>query len=248
MYLLHRFDHAIIAFMKEQARQYLEQKPLLHADMLAILTDPKAQISYLSGDALVLRLPPEYTFVTAESAAAQQRVLPLVCNSGLVVAHATPLRDVLVGQYGFETLMDCYNCAYQSLRPVPYELPRGAEIRTLTQADAPFVSEHYHAIEDPQYIRERIDAGMYGAWMDGALVGFVGTHDEHSMGMLEILPDYRHHGLAFSLEAHLINALVSQGVTPYCQVVTDNVASLNLQRKLGLTIGSDIVSWLKKRR
>ena len=85
---------------------------------------------------------------------------------------------------------------------------------------------------------------MFGVFVRGEIAGFVGTHEEQTMGLLEILPEYRRLGLAYALEAHLINHLLSIGQTPFCQVAIHNEPSLRLQRKLGLTISDTVVYWL----
>ena len=42
------------------------------------------------------------------------------------------------------------------------------------------------------YVAERLAAGaMTGAFLDGVLAGFIGIHEEGSIGMLEVLPAYR---------------------------------------------------------
>ena len=99
-------------------------------------------------------------------------------------------------------------------------------------------------VDDIGYIRDRIEAGMFGVFLKGEIAGFAGTHEERSMGLLEILPEYRRLGLAYALEAHLINHLLSQGRVPFCQVAIVNVASIRLQQKLGLTISDQVVYWL----
>lgn len=51
------------------------------------------------------------------------------------------------------------------------------------------IHAHYHMVDDANYIRERIEAGMFGVFLADGIAGFAGTHDERSMGLLEILPD-----------------------------------------------------------
>ncbi|MDD4311433.1 MAG: GNAT family N-acetyltransferase, partial [Eubacteriales bacterium] len=103
---------------------------------------------------------------------------------------------------------------------------------------------HYHMVEDVRYIRERIEADMFGVFLNGEIAGFVGTHEERSMGLLKILPEYRRLGLAYALEARLINHLLSQGRVPFCQVAIVNNASIRLQQKLGLVLSDHVVYWL----
>lgn len=40
---------------------------------------------------------------------------------------------------------------------------------------------------------------MLGAYLHEELVGFIGVHDTGSMGMLEVLPQVRRHGIGFTL-------------------------------------------------
>ena len=88
-------------------------------------------------------------------------------------------------------------------------------------------------------------AALLGAFfLNGILAGFIGTHHEGSMGMLEIFPEYRRLGLGYALESALIRRLMEQGAIPYCQVYEGNEASLRLQRKLGLTFSDEFVYWL----
>ena len=64
------------------------------------------------------------------------------------------------------------------------------------------------------------------------------------MGMLEILPQFRRRGIAYALEAHMIDHLLAQGRTPYGQIVVGNEASLGLQRRLHMDISKDGLVWL----
>ena len=123
-------------------------------------------------------------------------------------------------------------------------LPEGCEIRLLDAGYLDFVHAHYHMVDDVTYLSERLEAGMFGVFVRGEIAGFVGTHEEQTMGLLEILPEYRRLGLAYALEAHLLNHLLSIGQTPFCQVAIHNEPSLRLQRKLGLTISDTVVYWL----
>ena len=63
----------------------------------------------------------------------------------------------------------------------------------------PVIEQH------PEYVEDRLKAGViFGAFVDGRLAGFVGEHHEGSMGMLEVVPEFRRRGIAQALEAALI--------------------------------------------
>ncbi|MGO5267269.1 GDSL-type esterase/lipase family protein [Parafannyhessea umbonata] len=80
------------------------------------------------------------------------------------------------------------------------------------------------------------EGNVLGAFAGGELVGFVGEQTEGSMGMLEVFEDFRRHGWALALESAKICQVLDRGQTPWCEVWPDNVASVRLQRKLGLTV------------
>ena len=87
---------------------------------------------------------------------------------------------------------------------------------------------------------------FFGAFVDGQLAGFVGEYSEGSMGMLEIFPAYRRRGLGYALECFQINRYLSQGRVPFDQVVVGNEKSMSLQKKVGMELSRDTVSWLAK--
>lgn len=64
------------------------------------------------------------------------------------------------------------------------------------------------------------------------------------MGLLEVLPAYQRKGYATMLESYLINYFLDQGWVAYCQVIENNQASLQLQKKLGLTISQNVSFWM----
>ena len=89
-----------------------------------------------------------------------------------------------------------------------------------------------------------VERGLLGAFVDGAPAGFVGFHDEGSIGMLEVLPEYRRRGLGEALEAGAVRLALSRGQYAFGQVETENAASLALQKKVGLELSDRELFWL----
>ena len=233
--------------MKQQNTPYFIQDKLASFDVLEAslmpnvrkLSENERGVLYEYDNLYFLACEPEYA----------ELFFPLITEGlthdcgRLVVLRGANARNALE-QLGFRTQMECYNAVYLSKEPIAYTLPEGAEIRKLDGSYVDFVHAHYHMVDDIRYIRDRIEAGMFGVFHKGEIAGFAGTHEERSMGLLEILPEYRRLGLAYALEAHLINYLLSQGRIPFCQVAVVNDASIRLQQKLGLTISDQVVYWL----
>ena len=143
-------------------------------------------------------------------------------------------------------------------------MPNGLVIHELREEDVKTAGEAYVAYgylsmqetteekkaEVIAEVRERfLDKAMFGAYIRAengteAFAGFIGKHEEGSIGMLTVLPEYRGQKIALALEAYMINRELEQGFTPYGQVREDNTASIKLQKKVGLCFSKTPVFWV----
>ena len=130
-------------------------------------------------------------------------------------------------------------CVYQSARPVAISEDRQRYIRTLGPEHVDVILDWYaHAdyVERSSFVRRLSEGRFFGAFVDEELVGFVGEHEEGSIGMLEVKRRWRRSGWGEALEATKINDCLSRGELPWTEVYPQNKNSLILQRKLGLTV------------
>lgn len=122
----------------------------------------------------------------------------------------------------------------------------GYRIRTLEMEQLPYVIAHYDGQLSETYFRQRIAAGqMKGAFLGEQLVGFIGLHDEGSIGMLWIAPEHRRKKLGQALETAMVNEGLERGEIPYGQVRPKNQPSIALQEKLGLCLSKTPVYWME---
>lgn len=149
--------------------------------------------------------------------------------------------------------MECLQGAYTRREKLPVRGLYGPDgrgedgfaIRTLTEEYIPFVAEHYSEIGTSEYVSERIRHGaVYGAFYDEKIVGFIANHEEGSIGMLYVLPEYRKRHVAMALETYCMNLAVERGEIPYGQVVLGNEASIRLQEKMGICFAKGTVVWM----
>lgn len=103
----------------------------------------------------------------------------------------------------------------------------------------------YRDFTSERYIRERLKMDVSaGIWLDGKLVGWGLTHDDTSLGFLNVLPDFRGQGLgdnilrALILEKRQLNDSIFVNIEPH------NHQSINLIKKLGFSFDRE-VCWLK---
>ena len=226
------------------AAEYLSGEPVRNADLLEMLRRGTADVLYCTQDALAMHEHASGAAVLcARTEQAARAALARLPRTGLYVAHGALCARLLREETGCTDGQKCHQARY--LRPQPPAPAPGVELRVLDERYTDAVFEHYHAMPDRDYISARLAAGaVTGAFLEGVLAGFIGTHEEGSIGMLEVLPAYRRRGLGYALEAEAIRRAMAQGAIPYCQVIEGNAASMKLQKKLGMEFSDEFVYWL----
>ena len=230
---------------KEIALARLTSNRLLYLDMLEVLRRGTAQVCRAGCDGVLLYDPPsEIWFVDADTPAALEEMLPLMEGCTILTGHQMWYKDILAAHFSFQTQQICRQSAWLAPQS-PAVPPFGGEIRRLDRSWAVWAEEHYsHSFGGVAYMEDAIDRGMLGAFVEGRPAGFVGTHIEGSMGMLEVLPEYRRRGIGEALLLAMTAFCLEQGKYPYGQVFTDNAPSLALQRKVGMTLSEELLFWL----
>ncbi len=175
-----------------------------------------------------------------ETAEQLLELLPAV--PGFITVHETLYSGLLQERFGFTGLRPCWQVGYLHTAPLP--LPGlGVEVRPLDASHLPTVISNYD-LEDEEYLGWLIGRGeLFGAFDGDILTAFAGRHAEGSIGLLEVLPQYRRRGLATLLQSHMINLELSRGHIPYGQVFDGNEPSLALQRSLGMTQSTGQLAW-----
>lgn len=228
----------------------IEDNFLLHVDMLEILRRGSGEILYESENSMLLRdkLSGIYMMTAASKEEAEIIMEVLPRNLEIMVTHQEFTLDLLYKKYNFQDTMVCNNVAYTKKKAI--DIPKSnIEIRKLTENYLEDIVKNYSSLDlaDEEYIGDRIKSDtMYGAFIEGALCGFIGTHEEGSIGILEVFPKYKGRGIGALLQGTATNDALCNGRYPYGQVKEGNLPSINLQRKLGFDISEDKVWWLFK--
>ena len=229
--------------METAALKYLDKDRLLHIDMLEAIRLKEADILYADEDGVLLyQIPGGIYMLSAACEQSARRISGLMKDAALIVLHQPFLKDELMERFSLTRTMFCHQAACFQDGPVP-ESTEPADIRPLSMDDFSVILEHYASLPDPEYIKSRLAAGMLGIYADNELAGFIGTHPEGTIGMLEILPKYRRRGLAFLLESAMVKRQQARSRLPFAQIIEGNEASLALHVKLGMEITKDAPVW-----
>ncbi|MCI6789995.1 MAG: tRNA (guanosine(37)-N1)-methyltransferase TrmD, partial [Lachnobacterium sp.] len=136
-----------------------------------------------------------------------------------IAIHQREMVPFMEKYFHLKTDMECIQGAYTRREKLPVRGlygpdgrgENGFSIRTLTEEFIPFVAEHYSEIGSPEYVTERILHGaVYGAFYEEKIVGFIANHEEGSIGMLYVLPEYRKRHVAMALETYCMNLAIER--------------------------------------
>lgn len=227
------------------ALRFLLRTPLLHADMTATILSGKAQILLAGESGVLLRYGGGYMMSALDEKTADA-MFEMIPETELLDAHQKFYVEAAQKKFGLSVGLECRQAAWIQKEPLP-EAVSPAEIRPVGEDFLPFLMQHYtHAdINGEEYLRERLKTGdFFGAFVGGRPAGFIGTHEEGSMGMLEVLPEYRRKGIAAALETFQVNRILAKGAVPFAQIELDNSVSFALHRRLGFAISEESLFWL----
>lgn len=228
----------------------LHQHKMLYVDMLSA-KQQGAWILYEDEEAILIQdQHSEIYYCAAKSKEAANRlknVLPR--NFEILVSHDKYCNEIITRETGIHYENRCYHCAYLSNKSLPIDLPQGYTIQDIHEAYMEDVIELYRtempSLANEEYMGLCMAAGMYGVMRNKELCGFISVHEGGygSIGMLEIKPQYRRKGLGIALERYMINVQLQRGKIPYGEIFMENKASLYLQEKVGMQIGSELTYW-----
>ena len=125
--------------------------------------------------------------------------------------------------------------------------PPDVESRRLDASLAGYIYEKsaYKDFTSELYIRDRLEMDVSaGVWIDNELVGWGLTHDDTSLGFLNVLPEFRGKGLGESVLRTLIIEKRIRGGDVFVNIEPHNHQSINLIKKLGFSYDRE-VSWVK---
>lgn len=244
----------------QECRELLRQQKLLHMDMTELIDRGQAELLYVQGKNVCLRdTVSGIVFLSVDDAKSGKEMVETVIvreKPELLVIHQEYMVSVIEQMLQGEVFVACQQFVYTKREKLPitglYRLDGKSEehqieIRKLGMQHMEIANKHYGMMDDPGYIQGRIEAGkMFGAFYGETLAGFIGLHEEGSLGMLEVLPEYRGRHIGKALETYLINDCLEHGFTPFTQVVERNEISMKLQESLGLCKAKQKVYFMEK--
>lgn len=234
---------------REAALAWLYQDELINLMSIDMLERALLEIAYSGTNSLLLADETNFMIHCREESewpGLIARLLEIMPTDHFIIlrAHEEWYLDDLIEQTGFSDLEPYLNSIYPEDFSLSEDWPEGVKIRPLTMEQFDFVRSTYLTVDSDDYIRERIEDGMLGAWYHGELAGFIGTHDEGTVGLLEVLPAFRRKGIARALESEMVRRLRNQNRRAHGNIAVDNLLSKTVHEKIGVRIAQQPVYWL----
>lgn len=242
----------------QECKKWMMRQKLLHIDMIELINRGRARIVYRDAKELLLRdMVSGIYFHTRMADVPTEWNLPQELGKDerieCIAIHQREMVPFMEKYFHLKTDMECMQGAYTRKEKLPVRGlygpdgrgENGFSIRVLSEEFIPFVTEHYSEIGTEEYVTDRIRHGaVYGAFYDEKIVGFIADHEEGSIGMLYVLPEYRKRHVAMALETYCMNLAIERGEIPYGQIVLGNEASIRLQEKMGICFAKGTVVWM----
>ncbi|QAA33015.1 GNAT family N-acetyltransferase [Clostridium manihotivorum] len=229
--------------MKEKAIEYLMQNPILHIGMIEPIRRGSADILYADFDGVLIKeLKSKAYMISVTSYEKGQELLNLIPKCSLIAVHQKYMVEYILNKFKLTKRFECFQTVYtgKTKREIKEEL----EVKPLEENQIEVILEHYDKLSMDEIKELLRNKSLFGGYKEGNLIGFIGTHLEGSMGLLEIFPQYRRLGYGEVLESYMINLLIDKGLVPFAQIEVNNEKSIGLQKKLGFTISEDRLYWI----
>ncbi len=230
--------------MEDMALKYLQKNELLNIGMIFPIKRKTAKILYAKENGVLLKeLKSEAYMLCVDNFNLGKDLTDLIDDGKLFNIYQEFMVDYILNKFNLSSILDCHQIAYLSKNPIVVSAE--LTVKKLTFEYLDIIFNHYNSYVDLDYLKRRIlDGEIYGGFLKDDLCGFVGTHEEGSLGILEIFPEYRNKGYGTLLEGFMINLYLKKGFIPFGQVKIDNYKSLNLQKKMGMEISEEKIYWI----
>ena len=231
-------------------RPVFDRDPALYLDLTEPVRRGTGTVCYAAQDGALVAVSLEdgdgltlYTLWARDGETARRLCRLIPPHPFSVTVHEASSLPALSERVCYQKLSPGRQAGYFARKPLPEpDIP--FVVRPLGPEHLPLVAAHYH-LTGADYVLGRLEAGvMIGAFTpEGHLAGFMGTHDEGTLGLLEVLPDYRRQGVARLLQSHMTNRALDRDEIPYGQIFDGNSPSLALQRSLGFQCSQGFLYW-----
>ena len=173
------------------------------------------------------------------------KCLSLVENSNCFVCSSSEEGDAVLQKFkNLKKKKACYQILYE--KTIGVKIPENTVVKGLepTDENIDFVTNTYTLGFSREEIKRLMtEFTFYASFTNGEISGYIGRHDEGSIGILEIMPKFRRCGLGAFLVDYSVKQLLEKGEIAYCNIEIANENSLKMHQKMGFYPSEKLVFW-----
>ncbi|MGG0720528.1 GNAT family N-acetyltransferase [Robertmurraya massiliosenegalensis] len=230
--------------METMALRYLNKNVLHHINMIESIKHHQARVIRADIHGVVMfDVPSETYMISCDSLEDYKRLLQDIDEIRECEVFQSWAKSYVQEKYHLIHRDTYYQAAFFKEHLSTIQSPR-LEIRSLDANDILLVKKYYPA-NDPSYVIQRLQEGtLFGGFLNNDVIGFIGIHDEGSIGLLVVVEKYKRKGYGLALLDFIIQHYLENNRVPYSQISHTNQASILLHQKVGMEISKDVIEWL----
>ena len=228
---------------------YLSQNPLAHMDMLTPINRGTADIIFAAETGVcLLDTKSQVYMLSVENREIGENLIKMLPEGALVTFHQEYMAEYFKATAKHKTFLVNHQAVYFGKELLPTS--DAIALKPLDESYLGIITDNYDVDVGADYLRRVVSEGnLFGGFAEvgcaGAeLVGFVGIHEEGSIGFLKIFGKYARSGYGTALVAHITNYQLTRGNVPFAQISVGNEVSLGVFRKLGYEVSAERVYWV----
>ncbi len=209
------------------------------------LASKKANILHAADDGLLLTYNGIDMIYGTQNKDAAKRILSVLPHTDMIVCSSQAEVNAIKEIYPqIKTAKPCYQVRYENV--VDFQPANGAVIKPMLPTQENFnliystYTQHYSLEEIEKLVSEET---FLCCEIGGEIVGYIGKHEEGSIGLLEVFPSARGKGVGSALLCAAVKNVLARGEIAYSNIITDNEASLKLHARLGYYPSKNLIFW-----
>ena len=249
-------------FVLNECKEKLMQQKMLHMDMIEMINRGRATLVAKGKNDYLLQDNEAGYFHHTGTDKDFFFTIPREVRLSIkkIILHQEEMVEPVQKLLNLNEKLVCYQSVYTQRERLPITgLYRndgqpteiGLTIRPLTMEYVDIVQSEYDRAEYQKvtefgYIKDRIKKGcIYGAFLGEELAGFIGIHNDDSIGMLRVFKQHRGKKIGKALQTFIMNKLLEMGWMPYGQFLVGDENSERIQKTLGMYMSKTPIIWIE---
>ncbi len=227
---------------------HLKKNPIQNLPVIGFFDNYPLEKHYIYGKSMILLGSSDYTWAYLSSNNDEELEI-LLEKFGFESLYFANVEEWMLPHLTHEHRIEWKLTTNRYFLPQETEVTASEEddCRALDESLVSYVFQHslYKDYTSEAYIKQRLEKDVSaGIWINDTLVGWGLTHDDGSLGFLNVISGYRGQGIGERVFRYLIHAKQTLQKPVFVNVEPHNKQSINLLSKIGLKYDRQ-ASWVK---